>query len=55
MDAVEDALETIDSAFEENRVDLEIITPNDLEEDTLYDDDFFDDDFDEDVSDEITK
>jgi hypothetical protein len=42
MDAVDEIWETVELAFDEERVDLDIITPEDLEED--YDDDEFDDD-----------
>ncbi|NOH02861.1 MAG: hypothetical protein HND47_13335 [Chloroflexi bacterium] len=38
MEAVDEAMDAIDSAFEAGRVDLEIITPEDLDED----DDFYD-------------
>ncbi len=48
MEAVDEIWETVELAFDEERVDLDIITPEDLEED--YDDDEFDDndDFDDD-------
>ena len=56
MEALDDMWETIDSAFEEGRVDLSIIAPEDLEEDDFddeLDDDFdFDDAFDEDDEDD---
>jgi len=44
MQALDDMWETIDLAFEEERVDLKIIGPQDLEEDDF--DDELDDDFD---------
>jgi hypothetical protein len=52
MEAVEDAWDVIKSAFEDERVDLNIITPEDLEDDDLDDDFEFDDDFDDDKEDE---
>lgn len=54
MKVVDDISETIQQAFDEERVDLDIITPDDLEEDD-FDDDFdddYDDEFDEDEEDE---
>jgi hypothetical protein len=45
MEAVEDIWETIELAFEEERVDLDVITPEDLEDD--YDHGGFDYDFDD--------
>lgn len=45
MEAVEDAWETVELAFNEQRVDLDIITPEDLEEDDL---DGFDEESDDD-------
>jgi hypothetical protein len=51
MEVVDEIWETVEQAFDEERVDLNIITPDDLEEDD-WDDDFdeedFDDEFDED-------
>jgi hypothetical protein len=43
MEALDDVHETISEAFEQNRVDPEIITPEDLEEGDFEDDDFDDD------------
>ena len=51
MDAVEDVWETIESAFDEDRVDTDIISFEDLDE--YYDDDDWDDEFDEDFDDEF--
>ncbi|MEW6285575.1 MAG: DUF1186 domain-containing protein [Chloroflexota bacterium] len=45
MHAVENVRDVIESAFEEERVDLNIIAPEDLEED--YEDDFYDESDDE--------
>ncbi len=46
MEAIDDVSPTVDDAFEQNRVDLNIITPADLEEDDSEDDDFDDEDLD---------
>ena len=58
LEALEDMWETINSVFEEERVDLSIITPEDLEEDDFddeLDDDFdFDDEDDDEDEDETT-
>jgi hypothetical protein len=40
MEALDEVYTTVFNAFEQNRVDLEIITPEDLEEDDFDDDDF---------------
>lgn len=45
MEALDGVDKTISEAFEQNRVDPEIITPGDLEEDDFEDDEFEDDDF----------
>ncbi|MBI3152710.1 MAG: hypothetical protein HYZ21_11295 [Chloroflexi bacterium] len=48
MEALDEIRETVDMAFDQGRVDLDIITPEDLEEDFDDDDDFDDDsDFDD--------
>jgi len=52
MDAVEDLWETIELAFEQDRVDTDIITLDDLEDYDDFDDEF-DDDFDDDEDDEL--
>ena len=49
MDAVDDVRETIESAFDEDRVDPDIIALEDLDDD--YDDEDWDDDFDDDFDD----
>lgn len=46
MEALDKIPETIDAAFEQGRVDLDIFTPEDLKEDFDDDDDSDDDDFD---------
>jgi hypothetical protein len=51
MEAEEDVWDVIESAFNEERVDLDIITPEDLEEDD-YDEEEFDDDFDDEFDEE---
>ena len=51
MEAEGDVWEVIESAFDEDRVDLDIITPEDLEEDD-YDEEEFDDDFDDEFDEE---
>ncbi len=52
MDAVEDLWETIELAFEQDRVDTDIITLDDLEDYDDFDDEF-DEDFDDDEDDEL--
>ena len=51
MEAVDDIRETIEQAFDEERVDLDVIAPEDLEDD--YDDDGFDYDPDDDVDEDL--
>jgi hypothetical protein len=51
MEAEQDVWDVIESAFNEERVDLDIITPEDLEEDG-YDEEEFDDDFDDEFDEE---
>jgi hypothetical protein len=51
MEAEDDVWYVIESAFDEERVDLDIITPEDLEEDD-YDEEEFDDDFDDEFDEE---
>lgn len=51
MEAEEDVWDVIESAFDEERVDLNIATFEDLEDDD-YDDEEFDDDFDDDFDEE---
>ncbi len=43
MEAVEELYPAINEAFEQNRVDLDIISPEDLEEEYDFEDDEFDD------------
>jgi hypothetical protein len=47
MESVDEIRETIELAFDEERVDLDVISPEDLEDD-MYDDDELDDEFDDD-------
>jgi hypothetical protein len=50
MESVEDVWDVIESAFDEERVNVDVISPEDLEEDDF--DDEFDDEFDEDEEDD---
>jgi len=50
MEAVDEIRETVETAFDEDRVDLNIITPDDFDEDDF--DDEFEDDFDNEFDDD---
>jgi len=50
MDSVDELWETIELAFDEDRVDTDVITMDDLDDD--YNNDDWDDEFDEDLNDE---